>query len=71
MSKTFEARVTMIKVTPEGEDTFSDLATSVILEDEGAGEFVVIHQEDGEVRFDPDEWLVLRKAINRIVRQCR
>ena len=71
MSKEYEARVTMITVTPEGEDTFSDQATSVRVEDEGAGEFVVIHQEDGEVRFDPDEWPALRKAINRIVRQCR
>lgn len=71
MSKKYEARVTMITVAPEGESTFSEAATAVMVSDEGAGEFVVIHQDDGEVRFDPDKWPALRRTINRIVRQCR
>ena len=68
--KQYEARVTMITVAPEGETTFSEAATTVMVQDEGAGEFVVIHQDDAEIRFDPDEWPTLRRAINRIVRSC-
>ena len=60
-------------VAPAGEPTFSERATTVELDDEGGGEFLVVRQnteEHGEQRiaFDADEWPHIRRAINRAVR---
>lgn len=67
-------RVTKLTITPDGEPLFSERATDVLIDDEAAGEFVVVEQhadELGKIAIDPDEWPTLRAAINRMVKECR
>ena len=71
----YEIRVRSLIVLPKGREIFSDGITIVELDDESAGEFVVVRQphndERGEIRIDPDEWPVLRDAIDRLVKECK
>jgi len=71
----YETRVTRLTVLPAGERTFCELATEVMIDDEAGGEFVVLSQEGrndgGRVSIDPDEWPTLRKAIDRMIAECR
>ena len=67
-------RVTKLTITPDGEPLFSNQATDVLIDDEAAGEFVVVEQNAegmGKIAIDPDEWPVIRAAINRMVKGCR
>lgn len=68
---THETRVTRLHVVRTGEPIFDESATSVEIIDEAAGEFVELSQESGRIRIDPGEWPTLRKAIDRMVRECR
>jgi len=73
--KKAETRVTQIVVCPPGEPLFSEMATTVQITDEAAGEFVEVSQTGapgiGKVQINREEWPALRAAINRMVRQCR
>lgn len=53
---THTARVTRLHVLPEGEPLFDERGFSVEIDDEGGGEFVVVHD---------------REAIDRMVKECR
>ena len=67
-------RVTKLTITPDGEPLFSNQATDVLIDDEAAGEFVVVEQRAdgmGKIAIDPDEWPTLRAAINRMVKGCQ
>ena len=67
-------RVTQLTVTPKDEPTFSDMATTISIDSEAAGEFLVLTQgarREPGIAIDPDEWPKLRAAINRMVRECR
>ena len=70
-----EERVTQVVVAPKGEPIYSELVTTVAIEDEVAGEFVAVSQEHAEgnarVLINPDEWPSLRSAINKMIRRCR
>lgn len=68
---THEIRVTRLRVTPTGTELFNEMGTNIDIVDEAAGEFVELLQETGKVRIDPTEWPTLRKAIDRMVRECR
>jgi len=68
-------RTTGIHVVPEGEPLFDERAYSIRIDDEGAGEFVVIRAMDsdpgsGDLRVNPDEWPKLREAIDMMIEQC-
>lgn len=54
---------------PKGADIFDERATRITLDDEGAGAFVVVRQENGEshIAIDPDEWPALRQAITQMI----
>ena len=58
-------------VCPEGESLFSELATTVGIVDEGAGEFVRVSQVIGMIQIAPEEWRPLCEAINKMIEQCR
>ena len=63
-----------IKVYPEGEPWFHELATEVSLEDEGCGYYVVLAQspdapEPGQVRLDPDELNAVYSAAKQLLNQ--
>ena len=71
MSDKLQARVTRIVVVPSDEPIYSERATTVEITDEAAGEFVEVSQEVGKIQLSPEEWPALRRAINRLVRDCR
>lgn len=67
----YVVRVRSLLVAPEGEPMYSELATDIYIEDEAAGEFVEIKQERGRIAINPEEWPTIRRAINRLVKECR
>lgn len=75
MSKEYETRVTSWTVAPKGEPTFSEMATVVSIDDEAAGEYVVVSQQGrvdlGKIAIDVNEWPALRAAINEAISECR
>ena len=49
-----------------------DQAIEVEIDDEGAGEFVLVSSPDGpSVAIDPAEWATLRQAIDHAIKECR
>ena len=69
----YTVRPTRITIAPEGEPLFSEQATHVELDDEAAGEFVVIRQtgernKDGEgsLAFDFAEWPLIVQAVETL-----
>lgn len=66
-----QTRVTKMTILPEGEPIYSEGATRIEIDDEGAGEFVVVSQDKGKILIDPEEWRPLREAINKMIEQCR
>ena len=57
-----------IVVSPQGEPIWSEMATHIGLNDEGAGAFVTVKQPNGRIgregiAFDATEWPMLRQAI--------
>jgi hypothetical protein len=71
----YETRITQVVVVPEGEPTFSDLATTIQIEDEVEGmEFLIVKQNlkgEAYIRIYPPEWPMLRAAINDMMARCR
>jgi len=72
---THETRITSLVIAPKSEPIFSECATHVRIVDEAAGEFLEVEQQGGpslgKIQFTPEEWPHLRKAINRMVKECR
>lgn len=74
MCAKYETRTMSVLVNKEGADSFEATAMLVAIVDETAGEFVeVTSQITGydKIAIDPEEWPVLREAINRMVGECR
>lgn len=76
--KPYEIRTTAMVVAPEGEPLFSELATRVTIVDDAAGEFVEVAQDgrdgsdySGKIGINPEEWPMLREAIDMAVANCR
>ena len=72
----YEKRVTKLTVLPEGERIFSEAATDIVIQDEAAGEFVEVIQSDdnvamGTIQITPEEWPILREAIDEMIAECR
>lgn len=64
-------RTTEITITPAGEPIFSERGYTVKINDEGAGEFIVVRENadalNGAIRVDLEDWLELRDAIDQMV----
>lgn len=70
----YETRVTKLTITPKGEPIFAEMATNVYIEDEAAGEFVIIEQHAegyGKVAIDLNEWPTIRKAVEKMIALSR
>ena len=70
----YETRVTKLTITPKGEPIFAEMATNVYIEDEAAGEFVIIEQHSegyGKVAIDLNEWPTIRKAVEKMIALSR
>lgn len=71
MSK-LQTRVTRVHLTPD--DIDNDRAFSIEIDDEGAGEFLVIRSvccEQAVLTVDVDEWPALRDAIDFMAQNVR
>ena len=66
-----ETRTTKIIVGVKGEQLFCESITEIEIIDEAAGEFIEIRQDDEKLRFDADEWVHVRAAINKMFKLCR
>jgi hypothetical protein len=61
----YTTRTTQITVLPAGEPIFSEQATTITIEDEAAGEFLVVEQHDGgKIAITPEEWGELKNAVD-------
>lgn len=69
----YEARVTQMTVARTDTPTFDSSAVTITVEDNGAGEFVVLkHTATGDnIGIEPEYWPVLREAINTMIQNCR
>ena len=69
----YVTRVTQLTVAPEGEEVFSMDATTITIEDEGGGEFVIVSQpgRDKDIGIMPVEWPAIRDAIDRMIQETR
>lgn len=72
---TYHTRTLSIMVKPEDEPIFSEMATTITIENEAGGEFVVVSQHGtpdmGKIAINPNEWPVLREAIDRMISECK
>jgi hypothetical protein len=60
-------------VLPKGEPIFCEAATHVAIDDNAAGEFLLVTQQSGHVeaesqtiQLDAHEWPVIREAVDRM-----
>lgn len=71
----YETCITKLTVLPKGQPLFSEQATSIEIEDEAAGEFVVVSQDhDGDekkIQITPEEWPYVRDAIEKLIANCK
>ncbi len=69
----YVTRVTQLTVAPEGAAVFSEDATTITIEDEGGGEFVIVSQpgRDKDIGIMSDEWPAIRDAIDRMIQETR
>lgn len=69
-------RITRLTVTPKGEPIFSANATHIEIDDDSAGEFIVIRQfhesadatGGHQIRIDATEWPEIQAAVDQIVK---
>lgn len=74
MSTEYERVVREIIIKPVGRPIFDELATSIRIDDEAAGPFLVVSQcrDDNKygVTIDSESWPVLRDGIEEMLRVC-
>jgi len=76
-------RITRITVLPAGEPLLCEKATHISIEDEAAGEFLVVEQFSGcngklggddekpqKIRIDQAEWPALKAGIEKMLMEC-
>lgn len=66
----YETLLSLITVKPKDEPIYSENATAISLEDEGAGLFVTVSQDGRKIGINPEEWPHIRDAIERIIALC-
>ena len=67
----YETRTTSIMVLPSRDQIFSEMATTVSIDNDTEGEYVVVERNGRKIRIDPGEWKMLRAAIERMIGECR
>lgn len=71
----YEVRTMSLMVKQFDQPIFSEMATTIWIVDEAAGEFVIVSQhgspEMGKIAIEPQEWPMLRAAIDRLIAECR
>lgn len=67
-----KTRITQLTVASESVELYGDRSTIIEITDEGGGEFITVTQPDGaaEIRIDADEWPAIRRAIDKLFKEC-
>jgi hypothetical protein len=66
-------RTTQVTLMQEDGNVFDECNWVVSIDDESAGEFVILRDqcdEPSELRIDPEEWPTLREAIDKMIGEC-
>ena len=73
MNQQFQIRTIAWLVAPDDEPLFSEIATTIRINDHAAGEFIEVEQgcSSGKIQISPNEWPKLREAIDYAISQCR
>ena len=76
MSIEYETRVISKAMMAKGEPIYAEMTTTVSIDDEAGGEFIVINQpkdrmKPGEIQISPEEWPMLRALIDEMIGECR
>ena len=72
-----EIRTTRIHIVPENEPIFCEQAIIIEIEDEAAGEFLVMSQPSnereyaGKVTIDAENWPSIKNAIETLLKDCK
>lgn len=69
----YETHQLSLIVKPAGEPIFSEMATTIRIEDDAGGPFIEVEQHGnglGKIAIDPDEWEEIRNAIDQMVAAC-
>ena len=69
-------RVTGLAVLRDGDSIFQASATRLRIADEAAGEYVIVTQcrdeyKDQSIAIEPEEWPLIRDAIEELIKGCR
>lgn len=71
----YEIRTLSYIVSPIGYRIFSEMATTVTITDEGAGEYIEVSQsgrdKGGKIFIEPKEWDAIKEAIDTLILGCR
>ena len=72
--KPYKIRTTRLTVMPDEEPIFSETATHIEIEDDGAGEYLRITQQSGStdvkeqsIMVTPEEWPHVRQAVETLI----
>jgi hypothetical protein len=68
----FASQFTRIHLYPKGESIFCEQATTIEINNSGAGEFISVSQIWNREVFliDPKEWPAIRDAIEAMIENC-
>lgn len=71
----YETVVTAMTVLPRNAPIYSERATTIKLDDEAAGLFVVLEQSNDKgtqrIALDVEEWPHIQRAVNQLVQICQ
>lgn len=74
----YDVRTTQKTILPVGDPIFSEAATTISIDDEAAGEFLIVKQEGGNssrephsVLITPEEWPTIRATIDEMMETLR
>ena len=74
MPREMRTHPSALLVRPVGDPIFSEMATTISIEDEAAGPFVVVEQtgrtDIGKIAINADEWPAIRSAIDQMIELC-
>ena len=76
MSKPYLTRVTRLTIAPKGDPIYAESVTHVEIDDEAAGEYVVVKQSydktaDNEIYLDGENWPSIRDAIETLMKEIK
>jgi len=60
-------------IAPEGEPIFSEMATDICIDDDAAGEYIVLKQvtRNDSIAINPEEWDVIRATIDQMFAEMK